>query len=212
MINKHLLFFSFILIFLLSSAHAQTNHIVDVSNFVFTPANLTITEGDTVTWKWVSGSHTTTSDSTTGVNSWTSPINSTQQTFSFVITSPGLHRYYCKFHGGPNGVGMSGTITVTSPTAVSDNSTFPDKYNLSQNYPNPFNPTTTIKYALPVSSYVSIKVFNSVGNEIATLVNEQERAGYYNISFDGKNYPSGVYFLQFKANSFLHVEKMILLK
>ena len=212
MMNKKLLFLSFIFVFLLSTSHAQTNHTVDVSNFVFTPANTTITEGDTVTWKWVSGSHTTTSDSTSGSNSWTSPINSTQQKFSFVITSSGVHHFYCKFHGGPGGVGMSGTITVTHPTAVTDKTTFPEKYNLEQNYPNPFNPTTTIKYALPGSSNVTIKVFNSLGNLVKTLVNEREQAGYYDITFDGKDFSSGVYFLQFEANNFLRVEKMMLLK
>ena len=92
------------------------------------------------------------------------------------------------------------------------NNIVPDKYILYQNYPNPFNPTTTIKYALPSSGFVTIKVFNSLGNEVATLVNEEEEAGYYNVVFDGTNFSSGVYYVQFKSNKFLRVEKMILLK
>ena len=210
--NRNLLLFSLFFILFLIPVRAQTNHIVDVSNYVFTPANITITLGDTVTWKWVSGSHTTTSDSTSGSNTWDSPINSSHQTFSFVITSLGLHRYYCKFHGGSGGVGMSGTITVISPTVVTENSKSPKNYYLSQNYPNPFNPTTTIQYALPSNNFVTIKVYNSVGNEVATLVNEEEDAGYYSIVFDGTDFSSGVYYLQFKSNNFLRVKKMILLK
>ncbi len=210
--DKNLLLFSLFFILILVPVRAQTNHIIDVSNDVFTPAKITITLGDTVTWKWVSGSHTTTSDSTSGPNSWDSPINSSHQTFSFVLTSLGLHRYYCRFHGGTDGSGMSGTITVVSPTVVTENTKFPTNYYLSQNYPNPFNPTTTIRYALPSSSFVTIKVYNSVGNEVATLVNEEEEAGYYNIVFDGNDLSSGVYYLQFKSNNFLRVKKMILLK
>ncbi len=209
MMNKILLFLSFVFVLFLSSANAQSNHIVDVSSDVFTPSSITITLGDTVTWKWISGTHTTTSDSTTGMNTWDAPIDVNHQTFSFVITSPGLHAYHCKFHAS---LGMTGTINVVEPTEVKNNFSLPKNYSLSQNYPNPFNPTTTVKYSLPTSSLVKVKVFNSVGNQVATLVNEQEQAGYYRISFDGKDFSSGVYFLQFEANNFLRVEKMILLK
>jgi hypothetical protein len=87
-----------------------------------------------------------------------------------------------------------------------------DKYNLSQNYPNPFNPTTTINYSLPNSSFVKLVVYNSIGQEIATLVNETIAAGNHNVEFDASNLPSGIYFYKLQAGSFVETKKMILLK
>ncbi len=93
-----------------------------------------------------------------------------------------------------------------------NNQTVPVQYKLYQNYPNPFNPTTEVKYSLPEVSFVSIKVFNSLGNEVTTLVNEVEPAGNYKVVFNGKDLSSGIYYLQLKANDFLKVKKMILIK
>lgn len=88
----------------------------------------------------------------------------------------------------------------------------PLDYKLSQNYPNPFNPTTTIKYALPEASKVSIKVFNTIGEEVAELINEDRPAGYYQIDFDASALPSGVYFYRISANHFIQTRKMLLIK
>jgi hypothetical protein len=85
-------------------------------------------------------------------------------------------------------------------------------YNLSTNYPNPFNPATMIRYSLPAESFVSIKVYNITGKEITTLVNELQTAGEYQITFDGKNLASGVYFLRMSAGEFSSTIKMNLLK
>ena len=95
---------------------------------------------------------------------------------------------------------------------INNEPSVPGKYILYQNYPNPFNPTTQIKYSLPKAGFVTVKVYNSLGNEVATLVNETAAAGVYNIVFEGNNLSSGVYYLQLKANNFLKVKKMILLK
>jgi len=88
----------------------------------------------------------------------------------------------------------------------------PKKYKLMQNYPNPFNPTTTIKYQIPEMSFVTIKVYDVLGNEIVTLVNEEKSAGSYEIEFDATGLPSGIYFYQLKAGSFIQTKKMILIK
>ncbi|GAB4127570.1 MAG: hypothetical protein Fur0015_01210 [Ignavibacteriales bacterium] len=90
----------------------------------------------------------------------------------------------------------------------------PRAYVLSQNYPNPFNPSTTIKYQLPEASFVQLKVFNSLGQEVATLVNEFKPAGVYADQFSTANYelPSGIYFYQLKAGNFISTNKMILMK
>jgi len=83
---------------------------------------------------------------------------------------------------------------------------------LEQNYPNPFNPITTIKYQIPVRGFVTIKVYDVLGNEVATLVNEQLPAGEYETDFSGNNLTSGIYFYQLKAENFFETKKMILLK
>ncbi len=84
-------------------------------------------------------------------------------------------------------------------------------YSLSNNYPNPFNPSTKIKYSIPQSSNVTIKVFDILGNEIETLVNEEKPVGSYEITWYAANLPSGVYFYTINAGSFIETKKMILL-
>ena len=92
-------------------------------------------------------------------------------------------------------------------------------YRLEQNYPNPFNPSTTISFTIPssteyysVQQNVSLKVYDILGNEVATLVNENKPAGVYNVQFAMNNFPSGVYFYTLKAGSFTETKKMLLMK
>jgi WD40 repeat protein len=88
----------------------------------------------------------------------------------------------------------------------------PDNYSLSQNYPNPFNPSTTIDYQLPVSGFVKISVFDVLGQEVKTLVNEYKQAGSYNVRFDASELPSGVYFYKITSNDFTSTKKLTLIK
>ena len=88
----------------------------------------------------------------------------------------------------------------------------PEEYLLGQNYPNPFNPTTTINYSISFAGKVNIKVFDLLGREIAELVNERKEAGNYNVSFNGNDLSSGVYFYTITANDFMMTKKMILMK
>ena len=98
-------------------------------------------------------------------------------------------------------------------TGVEDESNMiPEKFVLSQNYPNPFNPSTIISYSLPVTSQVSLKVYDVLGNEVATLVNDYKSAGSYDVDFNSTNLSSGVYFYQLKVGSYLETRKMILMK
>ncbi|MDA3861257.1 MAG: T9SS type A sorting domain-containing protein [Melioribacteraceae bacterium] len=85
-------------------------------------------------------------------------------------------------------------------------------YNLEQNYPNPFNPTTKISYSILSDGFVTIKLYDIIGNEVYTLVNERMRSGKHEINFDGKNLTSGVYFYRIIANDFSDTKKMLLLK
>ena len=92
----------------------------------------------------------------------------------------------------------------------------PDNFFLSQNYPNPFNPITRINYELPITNYVSIKVYDALGNEVETLVNEKQNAGSYSVDFNaslyGSGLPSGIYFYKLVTEKFSETKKMILVK
>ena len=107
--------------------------------------------------------------------------------------------------------GVFRTIHTTVDVDENDDK-IPNEFSLSQNYPNPFNPSTKIKYSIPYSSKVFIKVFDILGNEIETLVNEEKSVGTYELTWNATNLPSGVYFYQLKAGSFIETKKMILLK
>ncbi len=120
-------------------------------------------------------------------------------------------------------VGRSGTILRTTNGGVSfveedEIDEIPIDYNLSQNYPNPFNPSTKIKYSVPQSSNVVIKVFDILGNEIETLVNEEKSVGTYELTWFAKQLPSGIYFYRLqvyapgRAGSFVETKKMVLLR
>jgi hypothetical protein len=88
----------------------------------------------------------------------------------------------------------------------------PKEFSLSQNYPNPFNPTTTIRYALPKAAHVTLRVFDILGREVATLVNADQEAGFKSISFDAGAFASGVYLYKVEAGTFIDVKKMVVLK
>jgi len=92
------------------------------------------------------------------------------------------------------------------------NSEIPIEYKLFQNYPNPFNPTSNIRYAIPKSGFVKLIVFDALGRQLETLVNESQKAGTYEVSFDGTKYPSGVYFYRIIAKDYVKTQRMVLVK
>ena len=104
---------------------------------------------------------------------------------------------------------FTGSLTAISDGSKSENV---NSYSLSQNYPNPFNPTTTIKYSLKERSNVKITLVNVIGEVISILVNEEKGPGEYQINFDAKNLPSGVYFYKIEASKYSSVKKMMLVK
>jgi len=104
-------------------------------------------------------------------------------------------------------------IPITPPVSVRDeNSKPPQKFFLKQNYPNPFNPVTTISYNLPVKSYVELVVYNTLGESVVQLVNEEKEAGRYEVKIDATGLPSGIYFYRLSAGSFVETKKMVLMK
>ena len=102
----------------------------------------------------------------------------------------------------------SGTIAQVNIS----NPNIPENYSLKQNFPNPFNPTTTIRYSIPKAVHITIKVYNIIGQLVATLIDEYKQAGNYEIKFNGSNLSSGVYFYRMQAGNFVEVKKLILLK
>jgi hypothetical protein len=118
-----------------------------------------------------------------------------------------------------------GIFTVGSVT-LSENESLPQEYRLEQNFPNPFNPITKIRFTIPTSPLnpspyqgegnrerlISLKVYGVIGNEIATLVNEEMEPGIYEVEFDAKDLTSGVYFYSLTVGSFTDTKKMILLR
>ena len=107
-------------------------------------------------------------------------------------------------------------ITLTRALQVSnedDEFGIPTEYSLDQNYPNPFNPTTNIRFALPQASRVSLTIYNVLGQQVATLINGEQRvAGRYTVSFDASSLASGLYIYRIQAGSFINTRKMLLVK
>ena len=111
------------------------------------------------------------------------------------------------------GLSVFDTIRVHGLTVDVENTpNVPSNFSLSQNYPNPFNPSTRISYSIAGLSKVSLKVYDILGREIITLVNEEKPAGKYEVNLNASSLASGVYFYQLKAGDFVQSKKMILVK
>lgn len=109
-------------------------------------------------------------------------------------------------------IGYVDNLSFSGIAAVEQISGHPQDFNLNQNYPNPFNPSTKIEYSIPDASFVQLKVYDILGNEVASLVNEEQSAGTYRTDFSGENLSSGFYIAQLQAGNFTRTIKMSLLK
>ncbi len=206
-------FLLFLLLFTATNVGFSTTYTITNSGFTFSPSSITINLGDTVVFA-VSSIHFPRQVSQ---STWDANGNTSNGGFDLpagggtvVLTQTGICYYVCVPHAA---MGMKGTITVNSATDVkSISETTPNNFILMQNYPNPFNPSTIISYSVPKSSLVTIKVYDALGREVETLVNEQKSPGNYKINFNMGNLTSGVYFYQMKSRYFTAVKKMLLLK
>ena len=120
-----------------------------------------------------------------------------------------------KYMSGATTVDTFGVMrisTLTDILGVKEIAEVPRQYNLKQNYPNPFNPTTMIEYGIPEESFVTLTVYNVLGQVVTTLVNQQQHAGTYGVTFDASLYPSGIYFYKITAGDYVNTYKMVLMK
>ena len=153
--------------------------------------------------------------STNNGKSW-NDANST----SFVNTNTGLKPFIntlaisgAFLFAGTDGAGVWRRPLSEMITAVKDNENqIPAQFRLDQNYPNPFNPSTTINYSLPKTGHVTLKVYDVLGKEVATLVNEEESSGNYHIQFNANKLASGVYFYRLSAGNSVTTKKLVLMK
>ena len=111
-----------------------------------------------------------------------------------------------------SGEGVYITFSKDTVSSVEENYFEPNDFYLLQNFPNPFNPLTKIKYSIPQSSFVILKLYDILGNEIETLVSEEKPSGIYEVEFNASNLSSGIYFYQLQAGGFMSTKKLVLLK
>jgi hypothetical protein len=126
-------------------------------------------------------------------------------------TYTGFLNIECNDSNNPT-VAVECTLTVLDVNSIEDFSNLPNEFDLRQNYPNPFNPSTSLKYALPGAAHVKINIYDILGRRVATLVNENQQAGYYDITWNASEKTSGIYFARLEAEEFSKSIKMILLK
>lgn len=190
----------------ISSANATIRNVsVGVGGNNFSPANTSANVGDTIKWTWTGSTHDVTSTSVPGgASSFASPIQSSG-TFTYVVTVVGNYSYVCTLHGG-----MNGSISVT--TGIEQTSSIADVFKLKQNFPNPFNPTTKISFSIPAREFVTLAVYDLVGNEVESIVSQELNAGQYEYNFEGKNLTSGVYFYTLRAGNLKDTKRMLLVK
>jgi len=138
----------------------------------------------------------------TGLFTWTPSQDQANKTFQIIIA----------VFDGHNIVYDTTSVKTSPVVSVNENAGIPLQYELYQNYPNPFNPSTTIHFALPEEANVTLKVYNSMGKEVATLVNRILPAGYHSVVFNAVNMVSGIYFYKIEAGNYKSIRKMLLMK
>ena len=153
--------------------------------------------------------YASTDNGTTWAAQYTGTAGVTYQAMSIVLSGSTLRGWTLSNTGEIIMFDQQNVVTGVNPVYTA---TTPNNYNLSQNYPNPFNPTTRINFALPKSGLVTLKVYNILGKEVATLVNEVKNIGTYSVDFNASNLSSGIYFYKLEVNGYSEVKKMSLIK
>jgi len=120
--------------------------------------------------------------------------------------------YHCHFANDEDEGMMGQFVVVDGPSGIADRDIRPGTFSLGQNFPNPFNPSTTISYAIPTRSHVTLSVYNTLGQKVAELVNGEKEAGTYKVTFDASGLASGVYLYRMETGSFVQTKKLVVVK
>jgi hypothetical protein len=157
-------------------------------------------------------------------SSWTIPvnigpdINTTDDEYGPRVTHDGKYLFFTRENRGKTmdiywvSANCINSLKQRVTSVESEKQVVPAGFSLFQNYPNPFNPSTVISYQLLVNSHATLKVYDVLGREVVTLVNEQKSAGVYQVTFDAHLLPSGVYFYRLQAGSYLETRKLVMLR
>ncbi len=193
------------------TAHAATHVIQFGGSFglTYSPNFLSISVGDTVEWE---GDFITYPLSSTSVPTGAQKFyQGTGNVFTYTATVAGSYQYQCDVNSSS---GMIGSFTVPSATGIENgkSSSIPGAFSMRQNYPNPFNPSTSISFSIASKSFVSLKVFNVIGREAATIVFEELSPGNYTRQWHANGFASGFYFCRLQAGSMSETKTLILLK
>jgi plastocyanin len=207
---KHFVFL-YIVLFLPSIVLYATTHVINFGGTVgnnYSPSNLNVSVGDTVTWQGTFTTHPL--SSTMLPPGATSFHNGSGTSFSYLVQVPGNYNYECDVHAF---LGMTGSFSATISSVEEDGfSAQPATFRLDQNHPNPFNPTTTIGYFLPITGEVDLSVYNLLGQKIETLVSKRQQAGQHQVQWDAGQNASGVYYYLIKTGEFQDVKMMTLVR
>jgi len=176
----------------------------DITNYISVPAaaytlDLTLSDGTSLVQSYIADLSTLSSGSAVVFASGFLTPSANQNGEAFGL--------YFALADGTVGQFLAGVTGVEETSSIT-----PNDYNLLQNYPNPFNPSTTINFTIPSNELVTLKIFNILGSEVATLVNQNLAPGSYKFNFDAQNLASGVYLYELKAGNFTEIKKMNLLK
>ncbi|PID59622.1 MAG: hypothetical protein CR986_04975 [Ignavibacteriae bacterium] len=149
----------------------------------------------------------------TGSHNWTSSANRKNDENTLIIHDVYIaNQYMQEFKARYNELGGTTDFQIPNITNVTEEREINNQFYLSQNYPNPFNPNTTINYTIPSTNKVKLKIYDVLGEEIETLVDELQNQGKYSVNFDASNLSSGIYYYQLITENFIKTKKMILLK
>jgi hypothetical protein len=181
-------------------------------------------EGDTVLIQWHTVVYHGPADwdlffSKDGGSTWdiiTEDLPESQFEYNWMIpdstTNSGRVKVVQDNASGQDYTATSGNFTIDVSTGIEDFISYADNFALFPAYPNPFNPTTTIEYSIPSDGFVKINIYNAIGEEVRTIVNEFKKAGGHKIIFDGSYLTSGIYFYRIEGINFSATNRMILMK
>ncbi|TAL62649.1 MAG: T9SS type A sorting domain-containing protein [Bacteroidetes bacterium] len=148
----------------------------------------------------------------TGSHNWSSSAEEDNDENTLIIKDISIaNQFMQEFKKRYNDAGGTGSFIIPSDV-INENNNSTINFELNQNFPNPFNPVTTINFQVHVKSFVSLKIFDILGREVAKLVNEEKQQGKYSVEFNGSKLSSGVYLYELKAGYFRSVKKMTMMK